>query len=84
MRQQLEANQGGLNQSDDRERAAGLLSSRLALSVRETASVLGVSEKTIRRLIDRRLLRVSRSLRHILIPRSEIERFLRVTLDVED
>ncbi|MCW5557810.1 MAG: helix-turn-helix domain-containing protein [Verrucomicrobiae bacterium] len=58
------------------------LRGRLAYSVRETAAALGVSEKTIRRLIDRGLLRVSRSLRHILIPRAEIDRFLRSTLDV--
>ena len=56
---------------------------RLAFSVRETALALGVSEKTVRRLIDRRLLRVSRALRHILIPRAEIERFLRQTLQAD-
>ena len=56
---------------------------RLAFSVRETALSLGVSEKTVRRLIDRRLLRVSRALRHILIPRAEIERFLRQTLQTD-
>lgn len=56
---------------------------RLAFSVRETALSLGVSEKTVRRLIDRRLLRVSRALRHILIPRAEIERFLRQTLQAD-
>lgn len=56
---------------------------RLAFSVRETALSLGVSEKTVRRLIDRRLLRVSRALRHILIPRTEIERFLRQTLQTD-
>jgi excisionase family DNA binding protein len=49
---------------------------RLAFSVKETADILGLSEKTIRRLIARRLLRSSRALRHLLIPRKEIERFL--------
>ena len=49
---------------------------RLAFSVKETAKILGLSEKTIRRLIARRLLRASRALRHLLIPRKEIERFL--------
>lgn len=58
------------------------LRGRLACSVRETAATWGVSERTIRRLVDRRLFRVSRSLRHILIPRAEIDRFLRSTLDV--
>jgi excisionase family DNA binding protein len=49
---------------------------RLAFSVKETAEILGLSEKTIRRLVARRLFRSSRALRHLLIPRKEIERFL--------
>lgn len=53
---------------------------RLAFSVKEAAEILGVSEKTIRRLINRRLLRASRALRHLLIPRKEIERFLEETI----
>jgi excisionase family DNA binding protein len=53
---------------------------RLAFSVRETAEMLGVCEKTVRRLIDRGLLRPSRALRHHLIPKRKIERFLEETL----
>lgn len=49
---------------------------RMAFSVRETADILGVSEKTVRRLVGRKLLRPSRALRHLLIPKKEIERFL--------
>ncbi len=49
---------------------------RLAFSVGETAALLGVSVKTVRRLINRGLLRASRALRHLLIPKKEIERFL--------
>ena len=41
--------------------------------------MLGVSDKTIRRLIARRLLRSSHALRHLLIPKKEIERFLEQT-----
>jgi excisionase family DNA binding protein len=52
---------------------------RLAFSVKETADMLGVSDKTIRRLIARRLLRSSHALRHLLIPKKEIERFLEQT-----
>jgi excisionase family DNA binding protein len=52
---------------------------RLAFSVKETAAMLGVSEKTIRRLVARGLLRTSRALRHLLIPKKEIERFLEQT-----
>lgn len=48
---------------------------RLAYSVRETAWLLGVSEKSVRRLISRGLLHPSRSLRHLRISKDEIERF---------
>ena len=52
---------------------------RLAYSVREAADMLGVCEKTIRRLIHRGLLHPSIALRHLLIPKKEIERFLEET-----
>jgi excisionase family DNA binding protein len=52
---------------------------RLAFSVKEAAALLGVSEKTVRRLIKRKLLRASSALRHLLISRREIERFLQET-----
>jgi excisionase family DNA binding protein len=52
---------------------------RMAFSLKETAGVLGVSEKTVRRLVARRLLRPSRALRHLLIAKREIERFLEET-----
>ena len=57
--------------------ASGTGVQRLALSVSETAILLGVSEKSVRRLIDRGLIRPSRALRHLRIPRWEIDRFLR-------
>lgn len=49
---------------------------RLAFSVKETAEALGVSEKSVRRLVARRLLNPSRALRHLLFSRKEVERFL--------
>ena len=52
---------------------------RLAYSLKETAAMLGICEKSVRRLILRGLIRPSRALRHILIPKTEIERFLRDT-----
>ncbi|MCC7376098.1 MAG: helix-turn-helix domain-containing protein [Verrucomicrobiales bacterium] len=52
---------------------------RLALSVQETAQLLGVCEASVRRLVARGLIRPSRALRHLLIPRTEVERFLRET-----
>jgi excisionase family DNA binding protein len=53
---------------------------RLAYSVAEAAQMLGVCDKTVRRLISRGLLRSSRALRHLLIPKKEIEKFLENTL----
>jgi excisionase family DNA binding protein len=52
---------------------------RLAYSVRETAQMLGICGRSVRRLILRGLIHPSRALRHILIPKDEIERFLRET-----
>ena len=52
---------------------------RLAFSVRETAAMLGVCEKSVRRLVARGLIHPSKALRHLLIPRSEIQRFLQET-----
>jgi len=43
--------------------------------------VLGVSQKTVYRLVQRKLLRTSRALRHIKIPRLEIELFLKAPTD---
>ena len=55
---------------------------RLAFSVRETAQMLGVCEKTVHRLVARRLLHPSRALRHLLISQKEVERFLEDTADL--
>jgi excisionase family DNA binding protein len=48
---------------------------RLLLKVGETAQILGISTVSVRRLIARGELAVNRKLRHVLIPRTEIERF---------
>lgn len=53
---------------------------KLVYSMRETADVLGVSYFTVSRLLKRGLLRSSSALRHKIIPHSEIERFLKDTL----
>jgi excisionase family DNA binding protein len=52
---------------------------RLAFSIKEVAALLGISDKSVRRLIARGLLRPSRALRHILISKTEITRFLEQT-----
>jgi excisionase family DNA binding protein len=49
---------------------------RRAFSITETAKILGVSRISIRRLINRGLLRANRTLRHLRISESEIDRFL--------
>lgn len=49
---------------------------RLALKINEAAALIGVSHQTIRRAITRGDIRVSRKTRHVLIPRSELERFI--------
>jgi excisionase family DNA binding protein len=44
-------------------------------TIREAAVYLSISEKTVRRLVDRGLLKPSRALRKLLIPVSELEAF---------
>jgi len=50
---------------------------RLAYTMRETAEILGVSYITVHRLLKRGKLRACDALRNKVIPRTEIERFLR-------
>ncbi|PAW81068.1 MAG: hypothetical protein B9S33_17395 [Pedosphaera sp. Tous-C6FEB] len=52
---------------------------RLAYSLSETALVLGISETSVRRLLSRKLIRASGALRHKVIAKAEVERFLRET-----
>lgn len=52
---------------------------RLAFSMEETAHMLGVSYITVHRLVKRGLLKSSNALRHKLISRTEIDRFLKAT-----
>jgi excisionase family DNA binding protein len=53
---------------------------RLAYSVHETGELLGISYGSVYRLIRRGVLKSSGALRHKLIARSEIERFLKETM----
>jgi excisionase family DNA binding protein len=52
---------------------------KLAHTVTETADILGISTRSVHRLLKRGLLRASKALRKILIPRVEIEKFLSET-----
>lgn len=45
-------------------------------SIQETAELLNISTKSVRRLISRGLLKCSRALRHIRIPESAINQFI--------
>ncbi len=50
---------------------------RLAYRVDEVAKMLGISEKSVRRLIARGLLKPSKVLRHLLIPHQQVEGLLK-------
>jgi len=48
-----------------------------ALKIKDAAKYLGgVSQITVRRLINRGLIKPNRALRHVLIPVSELDKFL--------
>lgn len=65
-----------LNETCDSSDSLPVKLPRLAYSIHETAMMLGISDKTVRRLIDRGKLRANKSLRHIRISKTAIERFL--------
>ncbi len=52
---------------------------RMGFTVKQTAELLGVGDATVYRLLKRGLLRSSSALRTKVIPKSEIERFLKET-----
>ena len=54
---------------------------KLAYTMAETAEMLGISYISVHRLIQRGLLRSSRALRHKIISRREIDRFLATTTE---
>jgi len=54
----------------------------LVYTVEDAAAVLKISTKSVRRLLKRRLLTGSNALRKILIPRQQIDAFLKATCDV--
>jgi excisionase family DNA binding protein len=54
---------------------------RLAYTMQETADILGVSYITVHRLLKRGHLKSCSALRHKLIPMTEIQRFLRETME---
>jgi hypothetical protein len=59
---------------------ADLCHERLGFTLRESAGILGISYPSAWRLWKRGLLKSSKALRKKIIPRTELERFLRETL----
>jgi predicted site-specific integrase-resolvase len=59
--------------------SSNLPPNRLALTQKEAAEALGISQVTLWRLVKRGLIRPSLALRTPLYPISELERFLRET-----
>ena len=49
---------------------------KMAFKLSETAKALSMSEITVRRLVDKGMLKPCRAVRHLLFSRAEIERFL--------
>lgn len=47
-----------------------------AVKLKDAANYLGVSPISVRRLIERKLIKPNRALRHVIIPISELDRFL--------
>jgi excisionase family DNA binding protein len=62
------------NHLSEQEQASQL--PRLAFTMAETARILGCSYISVFRLVQRGKLRACSALRHKLIPRAEIEKFL--------
>lgn len=54
------------------------LSAQLQYNIADTARLLGVSVKTVRRLLKKRLLRANPALRHKMIYRESILAFIRM------
>lgn len=59
-------------------------SGRLAYKLNEAAALLGVSVITLRRAIQRGLIKPSRAFRHVIISAEELERFLRTTSGISE
>jgi len=53
---------------------------KLLYTIKETAYLLSVSEKSVRRFLERGLLQTSKALRTKLITRESIEKFVKATV----
>jgi hypothetical protein len=68
------------NKNEVEDRPQGELP-RLAFTVYETAEILRIHRNSVYSLLSRGLLKSSSALRCKIIPRAEIERFLKSTLE---
>jgi hypothetical protein len=62
------------------EKQVGSQLTKLLYTIRETAQLLSVSEKSVRRLLDRGLLKSNPAFRIKLITRESIEAFVKMTI----
>jgi AraC-like DNA-binding protein len=58
-----------------------LLPEPLAYDIDQTAAALNMSKKSVRRLLRRRLLTSCKALRKVLIPRKQVEDFVKGNCD---
>ncbi len=68
-----------LEQKNDSERVSHGLT-KLLYTIKDTAQILSISEKSVRRLLERGLLKASPALRIKLITRESIEAFAKITI----
>jgi len=66
-----------MNENDGKQ----ALPEPLAYDIKQTAAALNTCTKTVRRLIQRGYFTPCKALRKILIPREQIEAFLKATCD---
>jgi excisionase family DNA binding protein len=52
------------------------MTNRKFMTIPETAEILNISTRTVRRLIDRKLLRTCYALRKVMIPTIDVETFV--------
>lgn len=65
---------------ENNKRKASDSLAKLLYTIKDTAQILSMSEKSVRRLLERGLLKASPALRVKLITRESIEGFAKITL----
>jgi len=65
-----------MDKNDDQGSAKGVPTPRLSYKIKEAAQILGVSPVTVRRAIDRGLIKPCRAFRHTLISAEQLKKFV--------